>query len=373
MLYVDIPTATDLAALSSRRDDIGVSIYLPTTPVTREGGADRIALKNLAREALRQLQAVDADKRRVAALAEHLDDLVDDDGFWRHQAHSLAVLATPDNVRTFRLPNALESMVEVSDRFFLKPLLRSVTFANSGHVLALSEGAVRLIEISANLPATAVKVEGLPRDAASAVGQSTINDRSPSGRLQGAEGQKVRLRQFARQVDAALHARLAGSDLPLVLAALPPIAAIYRSVNSYPHLAAAGIDTSPDALSDADLAARARSVLDGLYRDEVTAFGRLFAQRENQGRATTDVAQAARAATFGAVEALMVDIDQVIPGTVADSDGAVTFASAPGARSYGVVDEIAARALRSGARVLAVRQPDIPGGKALAAVLRYPV
>jgi hypothetical protein len=78
MLYVDIPSLADLKSLAAHREDICVSIYLPTTPVSKETAGDRIELKNLAKEALRQLVATaNTDKRRVAALMEHLDDLVD--------------------------------------------------------------------------------------------------------------------------------------------------------------------------------------------------------------------------------------------------------------------------------------------------------
>jgi hypothetical protein len=93
--------------------------------------------------------------------------------------------------------------------------------------------------------------------------------------------------------------------------------------------------------------------------------------REDQGRATTDIAYAARAATYGAVEMMLVDIDEVIPGTVDETDGTVTFARSANARDYGVVDEIASRVIRSGGRILGVRKADIPGGKSLAAILRY--
>lgn len=55
MLYVDIPTSVDISALASHRGNICVSIYLRTTPVTQEAQADRIALKNLAKEAIQQL------------------------------------------------------------------------------------------------------------------------------------------------------------------------------------------------------------------------------------------------------------------------------------------------------------------------------
>jgi hypothetical protein len=322
---------------------------------------------------LRQLETANADKRRVAALMEHLDDLVDDDEFWRFQARSLAVLATPDNVRTFRVPNALVAIVEVSDRFHLKPLLRAIAFRNTCFVLALAENAVRVIQVSADLPPAVVTVDGMPKDAASAVGRSTVNDRSPSGRLQGSEGQKVLLRQFARKIDHALRGLLTGSDIPLVLAASEPLASIYRSVNTYAHLAKPGIDGSPAHATDAQLADLTRALLDGLNRDEIARWKIAFAARENQGRATTDIAQAARAATYGAVEEMLVDIDQVIPGTVDETDGTVTFSKSANARDYGIVDEIASRVIRSGGRILGVRKTDIPGGQSLAAILRYAI
>jgi hypothetical protein len=372
MLYLDIPAADDLADLAAHRGAIAVSIYLPTTPLTQAAAADRIALRNLARDAIDQLEAAGADKRRVAEVAEHLADLVDDDEFWRFQAHTLAIFVTPDNLRFFRLANELQPLVMVADRFHLKPLLRSVSFCHACYVLALAEGSVRLIEVSADLPASIAKVEGLPRDAASAVGEATLNDRSPSGRIMGSEGKKVRLRQFARKVDGALRGLLAGSTVPLVLAAVDSLAAIYRSVNTYPHLASRGIDGSPERMNEADLAAAARAVLDDLHRAEIEAWIDRFQQRANQGRATTDIAHVARAATFGAVDSLLVDMDQAVHGTI-DDDGRVTFAETGSASTYGIVDEIASRVIQSGGQVLSVRQQDIPEGKPLAAILRYPV
>ncbi|MGF1621697.1 MAG: hypothetical protein ACFCUR_13910 [Rhodomicrobiaceae bacterium] len=373
MLYVDIPTRPEFKALSEKRADACVSIYLKTTPLSQESGASRVELGNLVKQAREQLETAGFDKRRLAGLTEHFDDLADDDEFWRLQANSLAVLATPDLLRTYRLPNSLTSMVEVSDRFHLKPLLRSITFPHSAFVLALSENAVRLVEIHAELPPVDVKVDGLPRDAASAVGKSTLNDRSHSGRIHGSEGQNVRFRQYARQVDAALRPVLSGRDLPLILAGTGRLPSVYRSVNNYPGLLDDGIETSPDKMSAAELAEVARPVLDNAYEAELSRIRALYEARAGAGRATSDISDAARAATYGAIEALLVDIDTVIPGTLDETTGAVSFADGPDATSYGIVDEIAARALASGATVLGVRKTDLPGEGALAAILRYPV
>lgn len=369
MLHVDIPSRAEIEDLFRSRGPAHVSLVLPTTPLTKQAQADRIALKNLSRDALNQL--ADEDKRQVRAIEEMLDDLVDDDAYWEHQAHSLAVFATPQRMRTYRLPNRLQPLAEVSDRFHVKPLLRTVTVPQSAYVLALAENSVRLVEVSADLPAVAVRVEGMPKDAASAVRKASINDRSPSGRIQGSEGIKVRLTQFSRRVDQALRDTLSGQETPLILAAAEPLQSIYRAVASYPHLTRHVLSTNPEALSDAQLAEAARAVLDELLRAQVAAFRAEFDQREKQGRAATDVAQTARAATQGAVQALLVDIDQEVPGTMND-DGAVTFADRPGPDNYDLVGEIAGRALLTRAQVLGVRAADIPRGAALAALLRYP-
>jgi release factor family 11 len=372
MLYVDIPTSADIAALTAYRGDLCASIYLPTTPVTQETRGDRIELKNLSKAVVEKIPAAGGNNRRAALLIEQLHDLIDDDDFWRFQAHSLAVFVTPENLLTFRLPNALTHIVGVSNRFYVKPLLRSVSFPNACYVLALAQRNVRLVEVSADLPATSVQVEAMPEDAGRAVRGVGEIGYWPSGRIQGAEGQKVLLRQFARKVDQALRPLLGRSALPLILAAAEPLASIYRSVNTYFQLAKVGIEGSPENLTNAQLAERARPILDGLYRDQLAAWRTLFEERENQDRATTDIAHAARAATFGAIDSVLVDIDQAIPGQI-DTQGKVTFVERQHEGGHDVIDEIAARVLTSDGRVIGVRKADIPHEKSLAAILRYPI
>jgi Bacterial archaeo-eukaryotic release factor family 11 len=373
MLHVDIPTLPELRRLAAARGDICASLFLPTTPLTQDAAADRIALKNLVQRVTGELTAKRFDKRRIAALEEHLADLVDDDEFWRFQAHSLAVLATPDSLRSYRLPNRLSEDVEIADRFHLKPLLRAVTFPHEAFVLALSQNAVRVVEICSDLPPAPVKVADLPKDAASAVRRSSVRGRSPSGRIQGSEGQKVLLRQYARRVDDALRPFLAGRETPLLLAAVEPLDAIFRSVSSYPHLVATSLPGVTEHSSEGELAQASRQLLDELYARELADLRATFDRRAGQGRATTDIADAARAATMGAIDTLLVDMDEVVPGIVDEADGRVTFHATGGADSYDVIDELACRALLTGARVVSARRPDIPHQAALAAILRYPV
>jgi hypothetical protein len=371
--HIDIPTRPEIAALLDERDPASVSIYLPTSPLPQDADADRIEFKNLATAAVGQLEAAGADRATVAGVREHVDDLLDDDAFWTRMAASLAAFVTPSGVRTFRLPNRLTSMVEVSDRMHLKPLLRSVTFPQTAVVLALAQGSVRLIEVAREMPPEEIPVADLPTDVASAVRKASITDRTAVGRIQGSEGQKVRMRQFARLVDRAVRPVVAGLGVPMILAGAEPFASIYRSVNSYPGLAEEGIAGNPEGMTDLQLADAARGVLDRLYAQELADVRELFETRVSQGRGATDLSDIARAATYGAVDTLLADIDEAVPGFVDEESGAVTLDDSDDASNYGVVDELARRVLLSGGRVLALRADDIPGETATAAILRYPV
>jgi hypothetical protein len=372
-LHTDIPTSGEIERLLQARGEGLVSIYLPTTPVTPAAEADRIAFKNLAREAVEELRARGLAARELGEVEEEFEDLHDDDTFWAELSHSLAVFAGAGGLRSFRLPNRLTEAVQVADRFYVKPLLRAVTFPQTAFVLALAEGSVRLLEVTPDLPTFEVRVPDLPRDAAAAAGKASITDRSPARRLQGTEGRKTLVRSYARAVDRALRPVLSGQSVPLILAAAQPIDGIFRAVNSFPHLAGPTIEGSPEGRTDAELGEAARPILDRLYADELRALHALFDERAAAGRGAVEINDLARAATFGAVETLFVDIDSNLSGTIDEQTGAVTLDPEDQPGDYGIADELARRTLLADGRVLAVRAADVPTEAPAAAILRYAV
>ncbi|HEX7095018.1 MAG TPA: hypothetical protein VF183_03995 [Acidimicrobiales bacterium] len=368
-LHIDLPTHDQVSRLFATIGPTCVSVYLPTDPAST-GQAERIALKNLVAEAVEQLTDAGTDKREIASLEEQLSDLIADDNFWRYQARSLAVFATPEWLVTYRLANRLTEIVDVADRFHLKPLLRSITFPQAALVLALSQHSVRLLEVLPEGGPSDVELRELPAGVTDAVPIVHVDDRSPRGKTQSSMAERSHLRIYCRAIDTAVRTAVAGRDVPLILAAAEPLQSIYRSVNTYPHLAETGIEGSPENTSDSQLADRARTILDEVYARELADLHELFDRRTAEGRTGTDVAEIARAATIGAVDTLFVDIDAVVPGFVDDA-GAVEFAEVDDAAAYSVVDEIARRVWVNRGRVLAVRRDDIPGRGELAAILRY--
>lgn len=365
-MHIDLPTGRDVERLAAARDPLSVTIYLPTDPASRDLKLNRLRMRELVDPAIAAL-AERADKRTFWEIEEHLNALLDDDDFWRDLGHSLAVFVTPKGIVEFRLPSTLEPHVSVSDRFAITPLVRALTFPNAAFALAISQNGVRLVEISADLPPQQVAVPGLPGDAVSAVGPDSISGRSHRGRLVGSEGKKVRLTQYARAVDHALRPFLQGESLPLVVAATEPLLSIYRGVTGYANLAAESVRGNPDELTDAQIAERVREILDELYAAQLSELQQTFDAHLTAGRTAQDLADLARAAAWGNVDTLVVDMDAQVSGTV-QADGSLVLGDETG---QDAIEEIARRAIATGARVLAVRAADLPEGVRAYAILRF--
>lgn len=370
MLHTDIPTEPEFRGLDAIRGDICVSIYLPTTPVTPEAKGDRILFNNLATDAINQLNDTRANKRRVAAIEVLLREIHDDDVFWAYMADGLAVFATPDKVRTFRLPIAPSQTAEVSDRFHVKPLVPLLAFPGACFILALAQGATRFIEVTSSL-AEVVKVDGLPKNMSDALRMRLPRNRAPTRRIQGAEGMKVLKGQYCRIVDRALRPILTGRTVPLVLASVDELASTYRAHNTYPHLLKATITGNPEQKSARELADAARDIAVKHAKKVVRDRLKLVEERAAKDLASTDVEQIAHAAVRGQVGTLLVDVAASRAGTIDPENGLITVAHASSAKTYDILDELVGLTIRSGGEVLPIKSSALPNGSPVAAIFRY--
>lgn len=390
MLHIDIPTIAEFKDLAQLRAEFCISLYMPTSRLGEKAESNRTLFKDLAKDALAQLGEAGADKRVIEAFEWRFEQLAggkhhpDEDkvrrrqrakpdeslSFWHHQGNGLAVLAVPEMLGTFRLAETPKPLAEVADRFHLTPLLRAMTSRHDAFVLALAEESVRLIHVFANFPPLRVPVPGLPRNAEEATHRPSFHVRAPRGRLQNLEGEKVLLHQYVEKVDRTVRDALRGHTAPLILAAVEPLASMFGAICDYPEFAEEVVEGNPDRFTDAEIEDRAIPILDRLTAREIRDLIARYEELKPR-RATTDISYAAHAATAGAIEQLLVDFDAVVPGLVSDIDGSVTYAASDDAEVYSVVDEVARRALCTGARVLAASRQQLPQRAPLTAILRY--
>jgi hypothetical protein len=86
--HTDIPPRSEVERMLTVRVPGCVSIYPPTSVIRQDAQADRIALKNLAATATRQLDASGVAPTAIASVRDGLGDLVDDDDIWAAQARA---------------------------------------------------------------------------------------------------------------------------------------------------------------------------------------------------------------------------------------------------------------------------------------------
>jgi hypothetical protein len=370
MLHTDIPTEAEFRSLDAVRDSICISIYLPTTPVTRDNLIDRITFKNAIADAVAQLEAANLDKRSITAAYRILNELLHDECFWTYQADGLAVFATPRELRTFRLPVCVEHTVEVADRFHLKPMLPLRAYPGACFVLALSQRTVRIVEVTSSLAET-VTVQAMPNSMSDALKRQFPKDRAPARRIQGREGMNVVIGQYCRMIDRALRAILAGRTQPLVVAAVEEMAAIYKANNSYPHVLSETIIGNPDRISNQELAITARDLAAKHAKRIISDRLHLINERASSDMTSTDVAKIAKAAVSGRVGTLLLDIATARPGTIDPKHGTVTLAEQPSADTYDILDELAGLTIRTGGDVLPVSRAMLPADSPVAAIFRF--
>jgi hypothetical protein len=371
MIPATIPSTTQLTGLTDHRDTASVSIYLPSSPLPTENQAMRLALRNAARLAGTRLEEQHVDKVVVDRVLDRIAELDDDPEFWQNQSDGLGLLVSPDVLHAFRLLYRVPETVLVGDRFRVGPLLRSLGTANAGYILAVTGGDVCFYGIAAGSRPTKLDL-ALPSDLHTVLEHADNDGQADRGRATGAHGQRLEQQRYCRIIQDAVLEQMGDNKLPLILASSNDFGPSYRSVNSYPGLLDEGIEVHPDSLSRDELDSKAKAILDQHYGRELALWKDTFGTKRSQGLATSRFDDVARAAASAAIATLHFDAESTVEGTI-DEQGVVEKAAEPGPNTYPLVDEIAARVLRSGGSVMGVRNRDMTDGSPVAAILRFPI
>lgn len=373
-MSVDIPTRQDFAELAQHRNAASVTIYLSAAgtgsrAIVHDQEAAKVALRSALNDAAAELAEAGLGRVERGRLLDHGQELSADLDFWSTGARSVAIFLSPDGLRAFRLMNELDPAWSTGDRFDVGPMLRAITFAHTGYVLALAAGDVRLLHLDAAATCRPVELAQLPEDAAEALTRDPAVGRFNRHRADGTLGPKPEQKRYASIVQEAVAAAVSDRHAPLVLAAAQDLAAAYREANTHPRLLERGIEANPGSLSDSDLEERTRAILDDHYRERIATWVEEFGSLRAHGRATSQLSEVAREAWAGQVAELLFDINADQEGTI-DAYGTVDLAEQAGATTYRVVDDIAVQVWSTGGRVRAVRADDLPDDNPVAATLR---
>ena len=390
---MQVLSSDDLKTLTETHNGMCVSLFLPTYRGGQEGGANVTRFKNRLKEAEGKLQAAGRRPEQIAELLRPARDFLADGDWWHEPAEGLAVFVSGEVFRHYRLPYAFPELTVVGDRFHLKPLLPLLTSDGHFHILALSQNEVRLLKAT-RMSVTETELTDVPRSLAEVLQYQEVQDQerdrfltrtvraAAPGEARGrqaifhgghggaAEDRQDDIREFFRLLDKGLRQVLREHQAPLVLAGVEFLLALYREINSYPHLVPEGIVGNPEELSAEELHRRAWALVEPIFTRAQREAAELYHQAAGQGLAASDLRQVVLAATEGRVGTLFVPLAGHQWGQFDRETGRVDLHEQEQPGDQDLVDFAAVMGLLHGARVYAVEEAELPD-RPVAAALRY--
>jgi hypothetical protein len=318
-------------------------------------------------------------------LLEPARHLLDDSRFWQYQAEGLATFVAPGVLRTFRVPLRLEELTIVGPRFYLTPLLQLLTGDGLFYVLALSQNQVRLLagtrdhiaEVEFGGPASlaeALQYDDPERQLQFHTGTPAAGDRRAAifhGHGTGIDDAKINILRFFQQVDRAVTGLIKGAPLPLVVAGVDYLLAIYREANTHPSMLPEGIPGNPEGLRPDELHARAWPLVEPRFLSAREQAATRYRELKGTGRTSNDVRDVLPAACDGRVEVLFVAVGTHVWGTFAPDARAVELGEEDPGRIEDLLNLAAVHTILTRGMVYAVPAAHMLDGALVAAVLRF--
>jgi hypothetical protein len=362
-----------------------LSLYQPTHRAHPDKQQDPIRFRNLVKE-LELSLAQKYSGRESAPILRPFRDLAENGEFWNHALDGIAIFATSDLFKVYRLQRPVKELVVVADSFHTKPLMRILQSADRYHVLGLNREEAILFEGNRYALDEIELAPGFPRTAADVVG---VKEGEPERkkRAYGREGPGLTTRhgtdvrqdlvdneteRFFRAVDeAVLDHYSRPSGMPLLLAALPEHHHLFRAVSRNQFLLPETIDTYPRALSLDQLRERAWQLLLPRYLERLSGLIDQFGASRAEDRSGADLAEIARAAVGGRISTLLIEADRVIPGRFDSKTGAIEFAPLDDPGVDDLLDDLGEYTVKTSGEVVIVPAERMPTNTGIAAIYRF--
>jgi hypothetical protein len=361
-----------------------VSIYMETHRKGAEVAAQPLRLRAAIAEARGILTADEA--LGCEEILTPLEGLIGDQEFWRQQADGLALFATRDFGRLYRLPVRLPDMVIVGPTFHTRPLIEYLQAPERYWVLSVTQNEVRMWEGTVSEIAP-VDLTTVPASLQEALGTVVVKDRlnlrSPRGSGSapvfhghgaGKDDTKQELEKFFRAVDSGVRELLADEIGPIILAAVDYYHPIYHGISKLENLVDEGIVGSISGWDEGRIHAAAWPIARKSVEGKLDVALDLWESSYGRGKAESDLATTARLAVAGRIRLLLTEKGRTVWGRIDRSSGAVEIIREGGSDPHGtavdLLDELAEMTIQHGGRALELPPEKMPTDTGLAAVLR---
>ena len=376
---------SDFQKLAEQRNSVSISIYMPAEKAGAETRKNPILFKNSVREAEEKLEQSNKATAEIIEVLNSAKDYIDNHDFWQHQDSGLAFFIDASGIQYYRLPYSFKQRVEVSDRFFLKPLLPVITNNSKFYLLALSQNQVQFflgshyslnqVKLPKSVPASLA--EALKYDDPEKQQQYHSGDTGTSpiyhGQGVGTTDNKDEIKRFFQQIDNGLQSVLHEENTPLILAGVEFLLPIYHEANSYGNLLEKGITGNPENADPRDLHRQAWEIIEPHLTSQRTQKVNEFRQLTDTQEASSQIEQIVAAAVSGQIDTLFVAENAQYWGEFDPQSNKVILHSEAKEGNTDLVDLAATQTYLQGGEVYIVDLQSMPDNTAMSAIFRYPI
>jgi len=313
----DVVTLADVKALAGAVDPC-ITLVMPTPNPAELAARQRSALRSLRK----QLAEHHTDAETAAGLLTPIEQLTANLETAYGWTNSLIAFRSPGAFRYYWMRERLKDMAVVGERFEIRPLLAALAREQRFHLLAIGRHYIRLFRSTPH-STQEVRLEGVDM-------QEFLHTRQPDhlldkrmaagpsmGSMQGAlfgtssEGENAqdRYRHFLKEVERGVSKLLRQDGEPLILAGAEHDVAIYRQLNTYPHLLEQAIHRSADGQTAQMLHERAWKIVSQCPSEPLQKALADYRKQSGAALVLGDVGAIRKAAAEGRVAGLFLSKD----------------------------------------------------------------
>jgi hypothetical protein len=383
-------TNEDLKELAQAQEPHCVTLLMPTHRFSAQTQENRIRLKSLLGKAEQRLLARGMRDSHVQRLVEPAQSQLHGRLLRQGQSDGLAIFLDSSGMRLFKVPEALEEVVVVDDRFYVAPFFHLLAKDMKFYVLAVSPMRTRLLSCTRDA-VTEVHNSMLPEsfdelgrfiDAEKQLqfhtrAAPTQGTGSRAGVYHGQGGgiddaqRKKYLLEYCRLIDKGVRKALNEKNVPLVLACDDSLRPIYRQANTYPQLVAAAVEGNPDRYSAEELHNLARRLVEPLHDEAGGQAATRYQNASANGHTFERLEEVLPASCHGRIDTLFVKLGERRWGTLDASQQEVVVHESPEPNDQELLNLAAVQTFLKGGTVHVFSADRMPTGSPVAAILRY--
>ncbi len=372
---MELMSQQEFGKLSQFTNEVCVSIFIPTQRAGHEvlEGKNRINLKSKWNEIKKQLEKKGVSSEKIKNIGKPIEELLQDQDFWRHQSDGLAVFSAEGFFDKYTLPINFEEYHYISREFYIKPLVPILNEDGRFYLLSLQLEDVALYESTQHSIGLVYVEDLIPTRLQERVGfdfkEKALQQR-PQQQSEGNTGyhghggadnnKKSEIFRYFRAIDEGLGTVLHNKKSPLVIACQDSFFPIYKEANTYQFLYGEETVGNPANMDMLDLHEKALKIIEPYFEKTKREKLKKFEDLNQTVKSSASVHDIIPAIIQGKVDTLFLANKEDIWGTYNEEKMAVEIQDGQTSKNTSLMNLAAKAVIEHGGDVFLIEPEAMP-------------